>query len=110
MGSLFTASNHFALVGAEKVGELLFQATPQALDGLATIIETKAEETPRLVVNRKTGKEEPRVSGYRSELGGIEDIRLYDATDKVAFSAEEAVRWMRQENAIGGYIVELPSR
>jgi hypothetical protein len=107
MGSLFTSSNRFALVGTEKVGELLFQATPRALDDLANIIEAKAEETPRVVVNRKTGKEEPRVSGYRSELGGIEDIRLYDATDKVTFSADEAVRWMHQENVIGGYIVEL---
>jgi hypothetical protein len=107
LGSLFTPSNRFALVGAEKVGELLFQATPGALDQLANIIETKAELRPRFVVNRKTGKREPRVSGYRSELGGIEDIRLYDATDKVTFSAEEAVRWMHQLNVIGGYIVEL---
>jgi len=107
MGALFTASNHFALVGAEKVGELLFQVTPRALDGLANIIDTKAEETPRLVVNRKTGKREPRVSSVRSELGGIDDIRLYEAPDKVTFSAEEAVRWMHQENVIGGYIVEL---
>ncbi|HET6841364.1 MAG TPA: S8 family serine peptidase [Candidatus Angelobacter sp.] len=107
MGALFTASNHFALVGAERVGELLFQVTPSALDRLANIIDTKAEETPRLVMNRKTGKEEPRATPVRSELGGIEDIRLYDAPDKVAFSAEEAVRWMRQENVIGGYIVEM---
>lgn len=107
MGALFTASNHFALVGAEKVGELLFQVTPRGLDTLANIIDTKAEETPRLTVNRKTGKEEPRVSAFRSELGGIEDIKLYDAPDKVTFSAEDAVRWMHQENVIGGYIVEL---
>ena len=107
LGNLFTPSNRFALVGAEKVGELLFQTTPGALDQLANLIETKAELSPRLVVNRKTGKREPRVSGVRSELGGIEDIRLYDATDKVTFSAEEAVRWMHQPNVIGGYIVEL---
>jgi hypothetical protein len=107
LGNLFSPSNRFALVGAEKVGELLFQATPAALDRLATIIETKAELTPRLVENKKTGKIEPRVSGYRSELGGIEDIRLYEASDKIAFSAEEAVRWMQQPNVIGGYIVEL---
>src|SRR5579863_6579135 len=49
LGNLFSPSNRFALVGAEKVGELLFQATPAALDRLATIIETKAELTPRLV-------------------------------------------------------------
>ena len=107
LNNLFSQSNRFVLVGAEKVGELLFQATPWALDRLANIIETRAELTPRLVDNTKTGKPELRVSGYRSELGGIDDIRLYDATDKVTFSADEAVRWMRQPNVIGGYIVEL---
>ena len=94
-------------MGAESVGELLFQATPSALDRLANIIETKAELTPRIAQNKKTGKDEPRVSGYRSELGGIEDIRLHEATDRVKFSSEEAVRWMQQPNVIGGYIVEL---
>jgi len=107
LGCLFTTSNRFALVGAESVGELLFQTTPAALDRLANIIETKAELTPRIVRNRKTGRDEPRASGYRSELGGVEDIRLHGATDKVKFSAEEAVRWMQQPNVIGGYIVEL---
>ncbi len=107
LGHLFTQSNRFALVGTEGVGELLFQTTPAALDRLAGIIESKAELTPRIAKNKKTGKDEPRVSGYRSELGGIEDIGLHSATDKVKFSAEEAVRWMAQPNVIGGYIVEL---
>jgi hypothetical protein len=107
LGSLFTPSNRFALVGAERVGELLFQTTPAALDRLANIIESKAELTPRMAVNKKTGREEPRVSSYRSEVGGIEDIRLHGATDRVKFSSEEAVHWMQQPNVIGGYIVEL---
>lgn len=107
LGSLFTTSHAFALVGASEVGELLFQATPDALDRLAHIIDTKAEESPRIVTNKKTGKKEPRVSGYRSELGGIRDIVLYEPSDKLTFSAQEAVTWMRQSNVIGGYIVEL---
>jgi len=107
LGHLFSPGNRFALVGAESVGELLFQATPAALDRLVKIIDEKAEETPRLVENRRTGKLEPRASGYRSELGGIDDIRLYEPADKLAFSADEAVRWMAQPNIIGGYIVEL---
>ncbi|MDR3727445.1 MAG: S8 family serine peptidase [Terracidiphilus sp.] len=107
LGSLFTQSNRFVLVGTESVGELLFQATPSSLDRLANIIETKAEPTPRLALNKKTGKEEPRASGYRSELGGIADVRLHSATDRVKFSSDEAVHWMQQPNVIGGYIVEL---
>ncbi len=107
LGSLFTEANHFSLVGGEGVGEMLFQATPQALDRLANIINTKAELTPRLKENKATGKLEPAVSRYRSEVGGVDDIELYGATDKIRFSAEEAVAWLRQPNVIGGYIVEL---
>lgn len=60
-----------------------------------------------MALNKQTGKEELRVSGYRSEVGGIEDVRLHGATDRVKFSSEEAVHWMKQPNVIGGYIVEL---
>jgi len=55
LGSLFTEANHFSLVGGEGVGEMLFQATPQALDRLAKIIDTKAEATPRMKENKNTG-------------------------------------------------------
>lgn len=107
LGSLFTQSHQFVLVGAEGVGESLFQATPSGLDRLAGIIEARAELMPRIVQNTKTGRDGPRVSSYRTEVGGIEDIRLHSATDRVKFSAEEAVLWMHQPNVIGGYIVEL---
>jgi len=107
MGALFTHANQFAFVGADRVGELIFQATPTALERLAHIIDQKAELKPRIVENRRTGEREPRVTAYRSELGGISDIQLYAAPDKLTFSAEEAVAWMRQPNVIGGYVVEL---
>lgn len=107
LGSLFTESHGFALVGAERVGEILFQATPQALERLDRIVDDKAEPTPRMVPNKETGVLEPRVSGYRSEVGAISDIELYDGRDRVPFSAEEAVAWFRQPGIIGGYIVEL---
>lgn len=107
LGSLFTGPHQFALVGAEDAGELLIQATPGALDRLQQSIHDRAEATPKLMPNKITGELEPRVSAYRSEVGGIEDIQLYDATDKIDFSAAEAVRWMREPDVIGGYIVEL---
>jgi len=72
LGSLFTEANQFSLVGGEGVGEMLFQATPQALDRLARIIDTKAEATPRMKENKNTGALEPAVSRYRSEVGGVD--------------------------------------
>jgi hypothetical protein len=107
MNALFSESHGFSLVGAETAGELLFQATSNGLDRLARIVEERAEATPKQVFNKKTQKLEPRVTAHRSELGGIDDLRLHAAEDKVKFSAQQAVEWMRQENVIGGYIVEL---
>ena len=107
LGQLFTAAHRFALVGADSVGELVFQTTPDSLSRLATVLEQKAEATPKLVPNKETGKLEPRVSAYRSELGGIDDIRLYEPSDRVKFSPEEALKCLRRPDVIGGYIVEL---
>ncbi|MES5485181.1 S8 family peptidase [Bradyrhizobium sp. INPA03-11B] len=107
LGTLFTEAHGFAFVGTERIGEILFQVTPRALDDLESIIEEKAELTVRMAPNRKTGKLEPRVSGYRSEVGGISEISLYDSNDRVSFTAEEAVEWLGQPGIVGGYVVEL---
>lgn len=107
LGSLFTPGNRFALVGAEKIGELLFQATPVALERLAALIETKAELKPPQKLNKRTGQVEPNPSPFRTELSGIEEIQMYAPSDRVTFSANDALEWMRQPNAIGGYLVEL---
>lgn len=107
LGSLFKNTNGFAHVGSQHVGEMIFQGTPDTIDRLERIIERKAEETPRLAPNKKTGELEKRVSGYRSEVGAIDDIRLHDRGDRLGFSTEEAVEWLGQPNVLGSYIVEL---
>lgn len=107
IGSLFTESHGFALVGANRIGEMVFQGTPDDLDRLDRIVDLRAEATPPFVLNKKTGLMERRASGYRSELGAIGDIDLHDRTDRMTFSAEQAVEWLSQPNTLGGYIVEL---
>lgn len=107
LNALFTEQNRFAFVGTERVGEILFQATPKALERLEAIVEAKAEATPKLVEDKKTHQLVPQPSQCRSEVGAIESISLYDARDRVPFSAEEAVAWMQQPGIIGGYVVEL---
>lgn len=91
LSSLFTEGNGFALVGAGRIGEMMFQVTPGALDKLDGIIEAKAEITPRLAPNNKTGEMERRISRYRSEVGAIGDLKLHDTADRVSFSAKEAI-------------------
>ena len=57
--------------------------------------------------NEETGEFEPRPSAYRSELGGIEDIRLPAPADRIAFSAREAAEWLSRPDTLGAYLVEL---
>lgn len=105
--SLFTESHGFALVGAGRIGEMVFQTTPERLDRLDQIIDERAEVAPRREPHKDTGELVTRVSGYRSEVGAIADIGLHDGADRVQFTAEEAVAWLKQSNTVGGYLVEL---
>ena len=107
ISALFTPSNSFALVGGGKSGEMFFQSTPSGLLSLDVRIENRAETTPRIVFNEKKQQPEQRVSKFRSELGGIGTVRMLTAADKIKFSAQAAIEWIRNPEAIGGYVVEL---
>ena len=107
LGALFSYTNSFRLVGGGSIGEIFFQCTPDSLDRLDRRIEARAELEPRLKENEATGLLEPRPSAYRSELGGIEDIRLPAPADRLDFSAREAAEWLNRPDTLGGYIVEL---
>ena len=104
---LFSTGNSFHVVGGGRIGEMFFQCTPSALESLGRRIDVRAELEPRVVQNEKTGRFERRVSAYRSELGGIEDVHLPAPSDRVAFSAREAIEWLGRPDILGGYIVEL---
>ncbi len=105
--TLFSPNNSFGLVGGGDIGEMFYQCTPQAFHTLSNIVEKKAEHKPRLAKNKTTGDMEERVSSYRSELGGIDNIRLPEAADKIKFSASDAIEWLQKPNVLGGYVVEL---
>ena len=107
LNALFSRRNSFRLVGGGRIGQIFFQCTPDALDSLDHRIETRAEIEPRLARNEETGEFEPRPSTYRSELGGIEDIRLPAAADRIAFSGREAAEWLSRPDTLGTYLVEL---
>ncbi|GGF35603.1 hypothetical protein GCM10011321_28360 [Youhaiella tibetensis] len=107
LGALFTAQHRFALIGGASIGQMYFQATPEALQELAALVQAKAEIEPRLVENEETGEFEERVTAYRSEVGAIEEVRLPIAADRLDFSARDAISWLETENVIGGYVVEL---
>ena len=107
LGALFTESHGFALVGAQGIGEIIFQVTPESISRLERIVDERAEATPRMAPNSKTGEMEKRPSSYRTEVGAIDDLKLHDPIDRLSFSAEQAVAWLAQPNVLGGYIIEL---
>ena len=107
LNALFSRATSFPLVGGGAIGEIFFQCTPDALDHLDRRIEARAEPEPRFAENERTGELEPRPSAYRSELGGIEDIRLPAPADRISFSAREAAEWLSRPDTLGAYVVEL---
>src|SRR5262249_52408457 len=107
IGSLFTDRHGFGLVGAGRIGEMIFQVTPQAMEELDQLVEERAELTVRQVRSARSGEIEKRVSGYRSEVGAIAEVNLHDSADRIGFSADDALAWLQQPNTIGGYLVEL---
>ena len=62
LGALFTESHGFALVGAQGIGEIIFQVTPESISRLERIVDERAEATPRMAPNSKTGEMEKRPS------------------------------------------------
>lgn len=104
---LFTADRGLPLVASEANGELIFQVTAAALERLVGDIAAKAELNVKIVVEETTGEESFKVSKHRSEVGAIAHVRLNDNRDRVKFSARDALSWMAQPTALGGYIVEL---
>ena len=107
LGTLFSAAHSFKLVGGGKIGEIFLQCSPDALDLLDRRIEERAEITPKLKYSESTGQPELRPSACRSELSGIEDIRIPGPSDKVSFSAQDAAEWLSRPDTLGGYVVEL---
>ena len=107
LSALFSRSNSFRLVGGGGIGEIFLQCTADALDDLDRRVEARAELEPRLARNERTGEVQPRPSTYRSELGGIEDIRLPEPADRISFSAREAAEWLSRPDTLGAYVVEL---
>lgn len=105
--ALFSRKESFGLVGGGRVGEMFIQCTPTALERLDRRIEEKAELEPQMKEDKKSGKFVPRPSLYRSELSGIEDVRLPSGFDRISFSAREAYEWLSRPNTLGAYVVEI---
>ncbi len=92
------------VVGAGDLGELYIELNPESIDEINSKVG-QAEAKTRY--KEKDGKNLPNPSRLRSEVGAIQEISPYTASDKRKFSTKEAVEWLANSQTGGSYIVEL---
>lgn len=92
------------VVGAGDLGELFVELTPESINEINKKVGQAETETR---YKEKNGKSEPNPTRLRSEVGAIQDIVPYTASDKRKFSVKEAVEWFSNPQTGGSYMVEL---
>ena len=93
------------IVGAGKVGEYFVELTSDSIDKLNATIGRAEGET--IYKKDKEGEGTPATTRLRSEVGAIQEILPYDASDKRRFSVKDAVDWLSNAKSGGYYLVEL---
>ncbi|MBL3547263.1 S8 family peptidase [Chryseobacterium sp. KMC2] len=94
------------VIGAGELGELFVELNPDAIDTISNSVG-QAETETRYKENKTTGKLEPSPSRLKSEVGAIQEILPYTASDKRTFSTKDAVEWLSNPQTGGSYIIEL---
>ena len=103
-GSLFTDAIA-PVVGAGDLGELFVELNPNAIRTVTNrIMEAEPETRMR---EKDDGKQVPHPTNLRSEVGAIETIAPYTASDKRRFELPEGLKWLSQSQTSGAYLVEL---
>lgn len=93
------------VIGAGDLGELFVELTPETVEVLSKKVG-EAEIKTRYK-EQKNGKEKPNPTRLRSEVGAIQKIAPYTASDKRKFSVKDAVEWLADPQTGGSYMVEL---
>jgi hypothetical protein len=86
------------------LGSIVVELTPAALPEIAKVIASAEPHTTW--GENKEGKRIPKPSRERSEVGAIESIRLYSASDRRGFSLEQAIKWLSDQRTGASYYVE----
>ena len=86
------------------MGALIVELVPSALPRIAEVIASAEAQTTWTA--NKEGKLVPKPSRERSEVGAIESIRLYSASDRRSFSLDQAIKWMSDRRTGASYYVE----
>jgi hypothetical protein len=97
------------VVGAGGVGELFVEVSKQSLDRVLQKVARAEISLSYKTTIGSTGREikKPDPSRERSEVGAIDKILPYAASDKRSFSVEQGFRWLSDNRTGGSYIIEL---
>jgi hypothetical protein len=98
--------------GAAAPGELVFAVTAEALSEIADEAASAEAETRYKEKKDKAKPDKPpkvvaNPSRPRSEVGAIDRISLWSATDRRRFSVDQAIDWLADPRTGGHYLVEL---
>lgn len=93
-------------VGADGLGEMICALDTEAFHWVSSAIG-QAEIDVRKKINSKTGMEEDAPSRYRCEVGAIEKIEIWNASDRRNFEIPFAVDWLSDPRSGHVYYIEL---
>lgn len=96
------------VIGAGDLGELYVELQPKYINKIGEKIMQAETFTKwkEVTVGSKT-KLVPHPSNIRSEIGSIDEIKPYTASDKRKFSVTEGLNWISNPQTGGAYIIEL---
>ena len=100
---LFTEKNSINVVGGNNLGEMIVGLSSDNIQTLRQLISTAPDKNEWMV---KDGKKVPRVTPLRSEVSVIDQIRLYDKSDKRKFSVNQAIDWLKDPQTGHSYYIE----
>lgn len=100
---LFTEKNSISVVGGNNLGEMIVGLSSENIQSLRQLISAAPDKNEWKI---KDGKKVPKVTQLRSEVSVIDEIRLYEKSDKRKFSIDQAVDWLQNPQTGHSYYIE----
>lgn len=91
-------------VSGSTIGSLIVELTPEDVPKIIQKVASAELETNWKENNK--GKLEAKPTRVRSEVGAIQSIRTYEASDRRRFSVEQALKWLSDPRTGGAYYIE----
>lgn len=91
-------------VSGSTIGSLIVELTPNDIPKIIAKVESAELDTNWK--EDKNGKLKAKPTRVRSEVGAIQSIRTYEASDRRRFSVEQALKWLSDPRTGNAYYIE----